>query len=61
MDKVSIGFGRFQLPLPRLHTSGPAAVFGYVILSALVICLLFFLMDYARAITVALIQWQLAQ
>ena len=61
MDKVSIGIGRFQLHLPRLHTSGPAAVFGYVILSAIVICCLFVLMDYARAITLACIQWQQAQ
>ena len=61
MDKVSIGVGRFQLQFPRLHTAGPSAVFGYVILSAVVICSLFFLMDHARAITLACIQWQQAQ
>jgi hypothetical protein len=60
MEKVSIGFGPLQLQLPRLHTSAPAAVLGYVILSAFVICALFFLVDHARAIAMACIKWQLA-
>jgi hypothetical protein len=61
MEKVSVYVGPVHLQLPRLHTSGPAAVFGFIVLGACVIGALFFLMDHARAITNACIRWQLAQ
>lgn len=58
MDKVLIGIGRFRVTVPRLRTSGPAAVLGYVLLCIAVIYIIFLLMNVARDVAGACIQWQ---
>lgn len=59
MDKTTLSIGHWRLELPRLHTAGPRSVFGYLVLGACVIAVLFALMDQARALTNAIIRWQL--